>query len=107
SEDQALHAWRFTPVLIKCLHDKLDARVERDELIRPGADRGLLEPFIADLLKVLLGHDPAGARGTRVESHKVGPRRSEPDADARGIRDLDRCNSVFQRLGGSASIAFE
>src|SRR3989449_3880638 len=45
-----------------------------DELVRAGADGRLLEAVVADLLDVLLRHDPRGARrASAVERHEVGP----------------------------------
>ena len=62
---QALDRRGLPPVAVVRLEDQLDARVERRELVGPGADRRLLEALVADLLDVLLGHDPgrAGGRG--------------------------------------------
>ena len=66
--DLVKHQSRLTlgglaPVLVERLEDQLHARRERDELVGSGADRRLLEALVADLLDVLLGHDPAGAGG--------------------------------------------
>src|SRR5215469_5477254 len=58
-EDQALYFGRLAPVLIESFKDQLDAGSERDELVGPGADRRLFEPFVADLLDVFPGYDPA------------------------------------------------
>src|SRR4030095_8741272 len=40
------------PVLLVRFHHEFHARSKRDELVRPSADRGLLEALIADLLEV-------------------------------------------------------
>src|SRR6185436_15630574 len=61
-EDQALHARRLAPVPVDGLDHELDAWRERDEAIRAGADRRLLEPIVAHTLDVLLRDDPARAR---------------------------------------------
>src|SRR5207248_2107282 len=85
-EDEAFHARRLAPVLLEGLEHELDARRERDEAVRPGADRRFLEAILADFLDVLLRHDPARARGDRVERHEVRPRLLEADTHAAGFR---------------------
>src|SRR5262244_326590 len=62
-EDEPLHARDFSPVAFEGLHDDLDTRRRADELVRPGADRRLLEALVADLFDIFLRHDPAGAGG--------------------------------------------
>src|SRR6516162_876853 len=58
-EDQVLYIRRLAPILVEGFEDQLDTRRERHELVRPGADRRFLEPFVADLLDISLRHDPA------------------------------------------------
>src|SRR5439155_1357573 len=106
-EDQGLHARRLAPVLLKRLQNQLDARRERHEPIRPGADRRLLEPVLTVLLDVLLRHDPARPGGDRVEGHEVRPRLPEADADPRRVRGLDRQHAVPEHLVGGAAIALQ
>src|SRR4030095_12980120 len=74
TEDEPLDARRFAPVALVGFQYELDARVEAHELVGPGADRRLLEAVVADLLDVLLGHDPARAgRGRTIEGHEIRP----------------------------------
>src|SRR5256886_3849227 len=49
-EDEALHVRRLAPVAVERLQHELDARRERYELVGTGADRGLLEALVADLV---------------------------------------------------------
>ena len=107
SQDHALHVRRLPPVLIEGLQDQLDARRERDEFVRSGPDRRLLEPVVADLLDVLLRHDPGGPGGPEIEGHEVGPRPLEADADAPGVGSLHRRDALLERLGGRATVALE
>ena len=65
--------FRLTPIALKGFEYKLDSRPERYEFIRPRADRRFLEPVNTDQLDVLLGYDPAGAGGARVEGQKIRP----------------------------------
>jgi hypothetical protein len=89
-EHQALHARDLAPVLIVGLEHQLYPRRERDELVRAGSHRRLLEPVIADLLDILLGHDPARAGSRRaVEGQEVRPRLLEAKANPLRIDDLD------------------
>ncbi len=107
SQDKALHVRRLAPVLFERVDDELDTRGERDEPVWPGADRRFLESFVADLLDILLGHDPAGAGRAHVERHEVGPRPLEAKANPSGIRRLDRGDAVLERLGGGPAVALE
>src|SRR5260370_27389429 len=62
----------------------------------------------ANLLDVLLGHDPRRARrGGGVEHQEVGPRRVQDEADAMGIDDVHGLHAVVQELGRRPSIALE
>ena len=70
-----------------------------DELVRPEADRILLEAVVADLLEVLLRHDPAGAGDdTGVVVHEVGPRLVEREADTVAADDADVLDLLVQQL---------
>src|SRR5262249_30421087 len=73
-EDQPLHIGRLSPVLVKRLEYELDAGSERDELVRPGADRRVLEALVTDLFDVSPRHDPARGGGGRVKCQKIRPR---------------------------------
>ena len=106
-EDEALHARRLAPVPVEGLHDQLDARGEGDELVGPGADGRLLVPVLADLLDVLLGHDPARAAGRGVERHEVGPRVLQPEPHVEGTGRLHGGHAVLEGLGGGAPVALE
>ncbi len=106
-QDDALHIRGLPPVLIEGLQDQLDARRERDELVRARADRRLLETVVADLLDVLLRHDPGRAGGPEIEGHEVGPRPLEADADAPRIRSLHRRDALLERLAGRTPVALE
>src|SRR5919106_817979 len=64
--------------------------------VGPGADRGLLEAVVADLLDVLPGHDPAGPGGrAAVEGHEVGPGLLEMEPHARRVDHLDLADFVL------------
>ena len=97
-EHQALDARGLAPVLVERLERQLHARRERDELVGAGADRRLLVSLVADLLHVLLGHDPAGSGGAGVEREEVGPRRFELEADLVGVGRLDGGHPVLDLL---------
>src|SRR5207248_5601002 len=59
-EDKALAAEsRLAPILVKGLQYQLDARIERDEFVGPGADRRFFEPIVADFVDLFLWHDTA------------------------------------------------
>ncbi len=107
SEHEPLDAGGLSPVLVEGLHDQLDARRERHELVGPRADRRLLEALVADLLHVLLGHDPAGPGGPGVEGHEIRPRLLEPEADVTGIGRLHRHDPLLERLARGAAVALE
>src|SRR5216683_4118715 len=51
-EHQAFDARRLAPILLESLHHQFDAGRERDEFVRSGADRRLLEAVVADFLEV-------------------------------------------------------
>ena len=106
--DHFLDGGRLPPVAVVRLEDQLDAGIERRELVRSRADRRLLEALVADLLEVLLRHDPSGARrGRGVEREEVGPRLLELEAHPVRIDDLDRGHLVLQELRGGAAVALE
>ena len=98
---------RLAPVLLEGLQHQLHARREGDELVGAGADRRLLEALVADLLHVLLRHDPAGAGGVGVEGQEVGPGLLEPEAHVLRVRRLDRGHLLLQQLLRGAAIALE
>ena len=107
-EDEALHARRLAPVPLERLEHQLDARRERDEPVRAGPDRRLLEAVLAHLLDVLPGDDPRGARRRRaVEGHEVRPRLLETEPDAPGIRSLDRGDLLLEHLRRDAAVPLE
>src|SRR5262249_50679928 len=103
-----LDDWRLPPVPFVGLEHELDAGVEAHKPVGTGADRRLLEAVVADLLHVLLGHDPARARRRgAVERHKVGPRLLEKKAHARGVDDLTLAPSLLEEWGTAAPVAVE
>src|SRR5438132_7214849 len=104
-EDQVLDARRLAPVRLEGLEHEFHTRCEGHKPIGTGADRRLLIALLAHLLHVLLGHDPAGAGGGRVEGHEVGPRLLEADADPPGVRRLDRRDPVLEGLLAGATVA--
>ena len=106
-QDQPLHVRGLAPVLIEGFDDELDTRREGHETIGARPDRHLLETLVADLLDVLLRHDPTGPGGAGVEGHEVGPRPLEAEAHTRRIRSLDRRHALLERPGGRAPVTLE
>ena len=107
-EDQPLHARRLAPVPVERFDDDLDAGCRADEPVGAGADRRPLEAVVADLLDVLLRHDPAGAgRGGAIEGHEVGPRLMEHELHPAGIEDLYVLHLLLQEFRGAALVAVE
>ena len=102
-EHQALDARHLAPVPLVGFHHELDARLLADELVGPETDRMLQEAVLADLLDVLLGHDPGGAGGEgAVEGHEVGPRLVQVEAHARGADDLHVLHLLVEQLAPGA-----
>jgi len=96
-EHQALDRRHLAPVALAGLHDDLDAGGAAHELVRPQTDRVLLEAVVADLLDVLLGHDPARrGRERSVEGHEVGERLVEMEPDPIRIDDLDLAHLLLE-----------
>jgi hypothetical protein len=85
----------------------LDARLERDEFVGPGADWRLPERLLADLLDVVLRNDPPSAGIGRVKRQEVGPRRAQAEHDASGVGHLDRGDPVLHQLVRRAAVALE
>ena len=83
-EHQALHVGGLAPVALERLHHQLDARVERDEPVGPGADRRLLETVVAHVFDILLRHDPPAPVALPRRSGSRA-RRLEPEAHAARI----------------------
>ena len=106
-EDQPLHGGHLAPVALEGFEHQLHAGREGDELVRPGADRRLLEPVLADLLDVFLRHDPARAGGGAVERQEIRPRLLQHEADAALIRRLDRRHPLLHQRRRGAAIALE
>ena len=78
------------------------------ELVRPQADRLLLEAVVADLLDVPPGHHPARRRRRRaVEGHEVGEGLVEVEAHAVGIDDRDLAHLVLERPGPLVALEAE
>ena len=102
---QALHRRRLAPVAVEGLQHDLDARLERDDLVRPGADGRRLEPVVADFLDVFLRHDPAGARRRgAIEGDEIRPRLAEDEAHLPGVEDLHLLDLVLEQLGAGALV---
>ncbi len=106
-QHDALHARRLAPVLVERLQHQFDARRERDELVRPGADRRLLESVLADLLDVFARHDPAGAGGDGIEGDEVRPGILQLEHDALRIGRFHRRHALLQQRVRRATIALE
>ena len=107
-EDEPLHRRHLAPVRLVGLHDQLDARRVAHELVGPQADRLLLEAVVADLLDVLLRHDPArAAHEGAVERHEVGPRLVQVKAHAIGIDDDHLPHLVVQDLRALGAVEAE
>src|SRR5512145_953517 len=107
SENEVSLPRGFPPVPVDRLQHELDTGRERDEPIGARADRTLLEPFVADLLDVFLGHDPPGAGRARVEREEIGPRRLQAKANTVRAGGLDRGDPLLERLVGGAPVAVE
>ncbi len=107
AHDDTLHAGGLAPVLVMGVEDQFDARCERDELVRPGADRCPFETIIPDFLHVLFRHDPAGTRGTGIERQEVGPGSFQVEANVPRIDNLHRGDPLLHRRMLCAAIAFE
>src|SRR5207249_9112031 len=87
------------PVVIERLERHLHARLLTYELVRARADRLRLEPVAADLLVVVLGHDPADAADTAVvEIHEVDERLPEVEHDRAAVYGLDVLELVVKEL---------
>ena len=106
-QHQPLHADRLAPVALVGLQHQFHARLERDELVRPGADRRLLEAVVADLLDILLRHDPAGTGGRGIEGQEIRPGILQLEREVPRIGDLHRGDPVMQRSLGGTTIALE
>src|SRR5262245_40065692 len=106
-EDQPLDARSLAPEMVGRLQNELDARIERDELVRAGSHRRFLEAFLADRLDILLRHDPARAGGVGIEGHEVRPRLLETEADAAGFGNFDGGDPVLDHLGRRAPVTLE
>ena len=67
-----------------------------------------LESLHADLLHVLLRHDPGRAgRGGGVEGHEIGPGLLEDEAHAQGVDHLDAGDLGLEQPGGGPAVALE
>ncbi len=104
---QALDARGLAPIAVEGFEHELDAGVERDEFIRPGADRRLLEPLVADFLDVFLRDDPARAARGRVEGHKIGPLLLELEPNVPGVGRLDGGHLVVEQIVRGALVTLE
>ena len=98
-EHQPLDRRHLSPVALVGLHDELDAGLVADELVGPETDRGFQEAVSPDPLEVLLGHDPASARGEgAVESQEIGPRLVQHEAHLMRIGDHHLLDFLVQQL---------
>ena len=106
-EHQPLDARRLAPILVEGLEHQFDARVERNEFVRAGADRRLLEAVVADLLDIFFRHDPAGSGGAGVERQKIRPRLLQMETDMLRVRRFDRGHLRLHQVVRCAAIALE
>ena len=106
-EDEPLDGWFLAPIAVERLHDELHPGSERCEPVRSGADRRLFEAFVADLLDVLLGNNPARAGRRRVKVDEVGPGLLQPEPNAPSVHHFHGADALLQRLGGRAAIPLE
>ena len=107
-EHETLDARALSPVRLVRFEHELHAGVERDEPVRTGTDGSFLEAVVADLLEVLLGHDPAGAGGeASVIGHEIGPGLLETEAHPGRIGDLHDRDFLFQQPCRGAPIPLE
>ena len=98
----------LAPETFERLEHQLDAGGEAHELVRPGADRRLLEAVVADLLDIGFGHDPGGTGGRgAVERHEVRPRLLQVQAHAARVHDLDLAHALLEDLRPGALVALE
>src|SRR2546422_167954 len=99
-DDDRLGRRRPAPVLLERLERHLHAGLLTHELVRAGTDRLGLEPVSADLLVVVLGHDPADAADAAVvEVHEVDERLLEVEYDRAVVHDLDVLELVVKEIG--------
>ena len=104
-DDDRLGRRRPAPVAVERLERHLHAGLLTHELVRAGADRLRLEPVAADLLVVVLGHDPPDAADpTVVEVHEVDERLLEVEHDRPVVQDLDVLELVVKELRVGALI---
>src|SRR3982074_2096417 len=103
AEDEALDRWRLAPVALERLQDQLNARVEADELVGPGADRRLAKALLADALDVLARHAPPRAgRERAVERWEIRPRLPEDEPHSVRPQHLNFLHRVLQDLRRTA-----
>jgi len=108
ADHETLHVRRLAPVAVEGLEDQLDARLKAHELVRTGADGRLAEAVVAELLDVLLGHDPGRAGGAgAIEGHEIGPRLLQHEAHAAGVHHLHLAYTLAEEAGGAALVALE
>src|SRR5207247_8994211 len=90
-EDDRLDRGLLAPVLLVGLEHELDAGALADEPIGPEPHGLPPEALLADLLDVLLRHDPGrtGGRGG-VEQQKVRPRLVQPEPYPKRIEEASR-----------------
>ena len=107
-DDHALDRGLLAPVLLVGLQHQLHTWRHAREAIGPEPHGLASESLLADLLDVLLGHDPRRAGGrSGIEDQEVGPRRVKNEADAMRVDDVHGLDPVVQRLRGGAPIAQE
>src|SRR5215470_10343117 len=96
-EDNAFHAGCLAPIPVERFEHQLDAGRLAHEPVRAGADRRLDEAIVANLLNVLLRHDPSRARGGgAVERHEIGPWLLHHESHVPSVDDSDFLDPLFQ-----------
>ena len=108
AEDQLLHRRHLPPVALEGLELQLHARLEAHHPVRARADRRLLEALVADLLDVLLRHDPPDrGRSGAVERDEVRPRLLQVELHAPRVEHPDLLHVLLQQRRVRAVVALE
>ena len=108
AHDDPLDVGRLPPVAVEGLEHDLHAGRERHDLVWARPHGRLLVAILADLLDVLLGHDPArtGGRGA-VEQHEVRPRLLQDEAHLGRPDDLNLLHLLLEQRRRRSFVSLE